>query len=248
MPLNEKGKKILASMKKQYGTKKGESVFYAMENSGKLTKVVKARGGMDASKSDFGVSTPSPGDTGGAGGFDRDTQQFGDRGSSPTSTGGKGTPTALSFSQTSSPNNTQSKVSFMPASVQLIGAVANAATKGYRNVKAKGENILSRKVTLPSTRDYYRTTGKPLDVMSPEGKQYLIDDKRIMKPNPIKVREDDATSINVCPDGSPPPCKLPTTQLNNNTMKPKTGFLSGFQAYEDGGEVIISGNVDKDLL
>jgi len=33
MPLNEKGKKILTSIKKQYGSKKGKSVFYAMENS-----------------------------------------------------------------------------------------------------------------------------------------------------------------------------------------------------------------------
>jgi len=29
MPLTEKGKKIMKSMKKQYGKKKGETVFYA---------------------------------------------------------------------------------------------------------------------------------------------------------------------------------------------------------------------------
>jgi len=45
MPLNEKGKKIMKAMKKQYGVKEGEKVFYAMENSGKLKKVIKARGG-----------------------------------------------------------------------------------------------------------------------------------------------------------------------------------------------------------
>jgi len=33
MPLNKKGKKIKKSMVKQYGKKKGEAVFYAMENS-----------------------------------------------------------------------------------------------------------------------------------------------------------------------------------------------------------------------
>jgi len=49
MPLNEKGKKIMTSMKKQYGKKKGEEVFYAMENSGKLKKVTKARTGYAAS-------------------------------------------------------------------------------------------------------------------------------------------------------------------------------------------------------
>ena len=39
MPLNKTGKKILTSIKKQYGSKKGKSVFYAMENSGKLKRV-----------------------------------------------------------------------------------------------------------------------------------------------------------------------------------------------------------------
>jgi hypothetical protein len=39
MPLNAKGKKILASMEKKYGKKKGKTVFYAMENSGKLKRI-----------------------------------------------------------------------------------------------------------------------------------------------------------------------------------------------------------------
>ena len=46
MPLNKKGKKIMKKMKKEYGKKKGESVFYAMENSGKLKDVKKAKQGM----------------------------------------------------------------------------------------------------------------------------------------------------------------------------------------------------------
>lgn len=38
MPLTEKGKKILGSMKKSYGSeKKAKSVFYASINAGKLT-------------------------------------------------------------------------------------------------------------------------------------------------------------------------------------------------------------------
>jgi hypothetical protein len=45
MPLNAKGKKILASMEKKYGKKKGKTVFYAMENSGKLKKIKKAYSG-----------------------------------------------------------------------------------------------------------------------------------------------------------------------------------------------------------
>ena len=45
MPLTAKGKKLKTKFQEQYGKKKGESVFYAMENSGKLKKVIKRRGG-----------------------------------------------------------------------------------------------------------------------------------------------------------------------------------------------------------
>jgi len=41
MALNEKGKKILKNIIEKYGSKKGKSVFYAMENSGKLKGVKK---------------------------------------------------------------------------------------------------------------------------------------------------------------------------------------------------------------
>lgn len=36
MPLNEKAKKLKAELKKEYGEKKGEQVFYAMEAKGKV--------------------------------------------------------------------------------------------------------------------------------------------------------------------------------------------------------------------
>ncbi len=43
MPLTEKGKKIMKSMKKQYGKKKGETVFYASKNKKKIKNVDKKR-------------------------------------------------------------------------------------------------------------------------------------------------------------------------------------------------------------
>ena len=44
MPLTAKGKKVKAAMVKTYKSKKkGESVFYAMENAGKLKGIVKKR-------------------------------------------------------------------------------------------------------------------------------------------------------------------------------------------------------------
>ena len=41
MPLTRAGKKILSSMKKQYGVKKGKQVFYASANKKKVTGVHK---------------------------------------------------------------------------------------------------------------------------------------------------------------------------------------------------------------
>ena len=39
MPLTEKGKKILANMKKEYGSAKGTEVFYKSLNAGKIKGV-----------------------------------------------------------------------------------------------------------------------------------------------------------------------------------------------------------------
>jgi predicted ribosome-associated RNA-binding protein Tma20 len=41
MPLNSKGMKIKGAMEKEYGEKKGDQVFYASENKGKIKGVKK---------------------------------------------------------------------------------------------------------------------------------------------------------------------------------------------------------------
>lgn len=41
MPFTKKGKKIMSAMKKEYGSKKGESVFYASRNKGRIKGVEK---------------------------------------------------------------------------------------------------------------------------------------------------------------------------------------------------------------
>lgn len=43
MPLTKKGKKIKKAMMEQYGSEKGEQVFYATENKGKIKGVTKKR-------------------------------------------------------------------------------------------------------------------------------------------------------------------------------------------------------------
>lgn len=43
MPLTEKGKKVKAAMKKEYGAKKGEKVFYASEKKGIIKGIKKKK-------------------------------------------------------------------------------------------------------------------------------------------------------------------------------------------------------------
>lgn len=50
MPLSSKGKKIKGAMDKEYGKKKGESVFYASRNSGRISGVDKPRTVMSRGK------------------------------------------------------------------------------------------------------------------------------------------------------------------------------------------------------
>lgn len=45
MPLTKKGSKIMRSMRKQYGSEKGERVFYASANKGTIKGVHKGRKG-----------------------------------------------------------------------------------------------------------------------------------------------------------------------------------------------------------
>ena len=51
MPLTEKGNKIMAAMQRQYGGKKGESVFYASRNKGTISGVDKARAKREQKRS-----------------------------------------------------------------------------------------------------------------------------------------------------------------------------------------------------
>jgi hypothetical protein len=39
MPLTKKGKKIMSAMQKEYGKERGQRVFYASANAGKLKNV-----------------------------------------------------------------------------------------------------------------------------------------------------------------------------------------------------------------
>lgn len=59
MPLTDKGKKILKSMKKEYGDKKGETVFYASRNKGTIKGVdIKEEEGMAVNHTGDAIANP----------------------------------------------------------------------------------------------------------------------------------------------------------------------------------------------
>jgi len=117
-----------------------------------------------------------------------------------------------------------------------------------RAKRAKGEYFLTNKKIMPINRDFYRQYGRKLNtkVGSPD-EPYMKAAGIIGFPKPNRELNSSNPNTQLCPDGTRPPCKSPTTQIKNPVSTPNP-FLSGFQSYDDGGEVIISGNVDKDLL
>jgi len=203
-------------------------------------KVLKAKGGKDASQADFGGNTPGPGDTGGEGGFGKDTRQFGNVGSSPTRTlQNVGTKVANNIGQ----------FSILPVTPFGMTVTALKTIENQRRAKrAKGEYFTSNKKIMPINRDFYRATKRPLDTkIGSLDEPYMKDAGIIGFPKNINMTDMDAKpKTQLCPDGTFPPCKTPGTQIKNNVSG--NNFLSGFKSYEDGGEVVISSNVDKDLL
>lgn len=55
MPLTVKGKKIMGEMKQEYGEKKGEQVFYASKNAGKIQGVEQLRARAKDSRKRRGI-------------------------------------------------------------------------------------------------------------------------------------------------------------------------------------------------
>jgi len=226
MPLTAKGKKLKKKFKEQYGKKKGESVFYAMENSGKLKKVIKARGG-DAARAAAargnmeGRADPSRG-------VDRSAVGAGSQYAKNVAAQQQ-----KAAEQTKKTQAIKSTI-FGPTpfiSLNLMkNLVLDPITKKTRTQKAKGESLLGKPKALPATRDYYRTTGKPLDVMSTKGEKYMKDAGLIKPVQPPKV--DTKGGQNLCPDGSLPPCKPTVTKAPTTTgSSSSSSFLKDFIFY-----------------
>ena len=214
---------------------------------------------MDASKSDF----KSPSSKGSDHSHSRFETGSGYYGETVTNTGGGGgttitnnpPPAATTKSKGVNPVTTGLNIAgSLIGKVPFVGYAVEGLNKLQKKARlqtAKGEDILGRtkkgNAGMPITRDYYRTTGKPIDVMSPAGKSYMKDAGLLKNPTPPTGGDNNNNMPGLCPDGSNPPCKTPVTQIKQPVSKPNP-FLAGFRAYDDGGEVVISSNVDKDLL
>jgi hypothetical protein len=63
MPLTKKGKDIMKSMQRTYGGKKGEQVFYASRNAGKITGVEKKAQGGSVRKTGYATGGKTEGES-----------------------------------------------------------------------------------------------------------------------------------------------------------------------------------------
>ena len=286
MPLNAKGKKILASMEKKYGKKKGKTVFYAMENSGKLKKIKKAYSGdfMTAETSNSMYESgraaaqllnkmAPKGEKlayinnreaellkrmGGAGKninetgiksyyYDEVGQTMGGKGFQDTShlTGGSGD--GGSNQPTTSPKTTGTSSGGGGSGPSLTNIGKSLLTMGVSKLfdLPTGLATVAKKVAGPIQRALTPKATKDIADARLSGSfttSYNYQPKTVPTPS-----VSDSNIQGGCADGSSPPCKTPTTQIKNPVSTPNP-FLSGFKAYDDGGEVVISSNVDKDLL
>jgi len=157
-------------------------------------KILKAKGGADASKADYktpGTTAPAPPSMG--------------FGNPPP---GSNTNNNTNNNNTTTPNKTMGKI-------PVIGPI----TAGLRLVQ---------------------------NLMTPKQQVHPFSANTIKQTKQQTVLNQNDNSPSLCPDGTYPPCKTPETQIKSPAQK--SMFLSDFKAYDEGGEVVISSNVDKSLL
>lgn len=162
---------------------------------------------------------PGPGDTGGPGGNVNSKDNLGTRiKNKAVAIGSK----AKTIGMQAFP--------FTPFGFAIKGleAVENAR----RAKRAKGEFFTSKKKELPITRDFYKTTGRPLDTkIGSKDEPYMKAAGIIGFKKPI-MGDNAGPKTPLCPDGTMPPCPpvatTPVTPQQNQ-------FLGNFKAYNSGG-------------
>jgi len=213
MPLTAKGKKLKKKFEEQYGKKKGQSVFYAMENSGKLKKVVKAKGGKD-------MGTVA-GDTRPA----RDEAAIAQRMAKTQQAADLKKSKDVPFQK---PIGFKTSLALSSLGVPFLGTGINFAAKQ----QYKGRQKFAKKEGL--YRDVYKTTGKVLQPNAPIGKDYLKQAGFGKSKIAPFVGGDNQGSIKT------PIIPVSTTKpVDTSLISPKDNFFN-FVAYKTGG---LSGGV-----
>lgn len=234
--------------------KKGPTSQGVMLKSG--IRVLKARGGMDASRSDFkspgsGVSGASKGPAGGAsaggnyGGNRNPSQNYGGDGRNNTASktklpkrriGGPGTTKDVPY---------KSNVGLNVLAGQLVPGGGFLA-EGLQRKAYKDRQKYARKEGL--YREYYignqfktDPADRVLKPNSPSGRAFIKEAKPDVKP---KLEGGDEKNVIRCPDGTFPPCVNTTKTTPVGGGNKGNPFQFNFQ-YRDGGMVRGSGKVLK---
>jgi len=260
----------MKSMKDQYGSKRGEQVFYASKNKGKIKGVEKKKNGGLGEKSG---PPPKKGPSSQGikvlklrgGGMDMGnaanqakSASMGNATSAPSpgDTGGAGGYNNDTRQFGTSPKETpklppkNNFINTMVSSGQIppvtpVGlTIAGLKTieNARRAKRAKGEFFLTNKKTMPITRDFYRQYNRPLDT-----KIGSVDEPYMKEAGIIgfkKPMPEDKRSPVICPDGSMPPCVDTTKSVTPGGRNPVTPYKFNFE-YRDGGLVRGSGKVLK---
>ena len=172
-------------------------------------KVLKAKGGADASKADFNTPSKNVGSDHSHSRFETGSGYYGE---TPTNTGNNTTGNATGNVKT---NQTTTGGGFK---IPVIGPL----TAGLRIIQSLTTG--QKKTKHPFSANTIKQT----------------------KQNVVPPLGGGNEGPQLCPDGTYPPCKTPETQIKSPAQK--NMFLSDFKAYDEGGEVVISSNVDKSLL
>ena len=165
-----------------------------LRNNKNKVKILKAKGGADASKADFGTGVSAR---------DANMGMAGKTGKpDPSLRGGTGGTSNTNVQQTNLTVKTG------PVQVPTIGPLSYAFNKISKS--------LYDKKNLKDARKNDLLGGEMLTTGSQQTKSATIDR---------------GENTQLCPDGTYPPCKTPATQT-----------------YDNGGEIVISSNVNKNLL
>jgi hypothetical protein len=165
-----------------------------LRNNKNKVKILKAKGGADASKADFGTGVSAR---------DANMGMAGKTGKpDPSLRGGTGGTSNTNVQQTNLTVKTG------PVQVPTIGPLSYAFNKISKS--------LYDKKNLKDARKNDLLGGEMLTTGSQQTKSATLDR---------------GENTQLCPDGTYPPCKTPATQ-----------------SYDNGGEIVISSNVDKNLL